>query len=107
MGTSVHSRGWWSRLLAPLRLGKDELVSMMSKLGGALTLSVIRRALLQRLGVDVVRHRLRYETALRAAYHRGLHHLRKRLSVEVGFACTSRGSIPVDRWLMCRQRTKA
>ena len=87
MGTSAQSGGRWSRLLAPLRLGKDELVSVMSKLGGALTLSVVRRALLERLGVDVMMHRLRYETALRAAYHQGLHHLRRRLGVEVRSGC--------------------
>jgi len=79
----MRPMGFFNRLLAPLRLGQQELLSMISKLGGALTVSAVKQAVLDKLGMQIVMNNVRYQAALRTAYQHGLNSLKKRIAVQV------------------------
>lgn len=75
--------GMFGRMLAPLRLGREEMMSMLSKLGGALTVSMAREAVMEKLGMEIVANNVKYQMALKAAYKRGLDSLKKRFTLQV------------------------
>ncbi|KAL4458066.1 hypothetical protein ABPG75_012931 [Micractinium tetrahymenae] len=55
------------RLLAPLRLGQDEVVPALGKLGSALAVSNLQQAVLSKLGGKLLSSHVRYEAALSLA----------------------------------------
>lgn len=59
------------RLLAPLRLGQEEVVPALASLGSALAVSNLRQTLMPKLGVKLMHSHLRYEAALHLALNAG------------------------------------
>eukprot|EP00210_Caulerpa_lentillifera_P006434 g6146.t1 len=87
-GTSSNSTTsdgfeFFQRIFSPLKLGRDETISMISKFTSAITVSAIRKNLLRNLGGQIVSKQLRYQLALRAAYAQGKRSLQKTIAVQV------------------------
>ncbi|KAI3435524.1 hypothetical protein D9Q98_001590 [Chlorella vulgaris] len=59
------------RLLAPLRLGQEEVMPAVTRLGSALAISNVQQALVRTLGLNVWKSHVRYEAALNIALSAG------------------------------------
>lgn len=80
--TKANGSKPWSGILTPLRLGRDETMSMISKFGSALTVSALRTNVLRNLGGQIVTKQFRYQLALRAVFTQGKRNLQKTIAVQ-------------------------
>jgi hypothetical protein len=71
------------RLLAPLRLGQEEVMPALARLGSAVAVSNLQREMLQRLGMGLMRSHLRYDAALHLAFSAGAKGVQGRVAVQV------------------------
>lgn len=72
------------RLLAPLRLGREEVAPALAKLGSALALNGLTTSVLQQLGGRLVSSHLRYEAAMHLALSAGAKGMQGRAAMQVG-----------------------
>lgn len=75
--------GLVQRLLAPLRLGQEEVGPALAKLGSALALSNLGTSVLQQLGGRLVSSHLRYEAAMHLALSAGAKGMQGRAAMQV------------------------
>lgn len=71
------------RITTPLRLGKDEVLSTITKLGGAVTFSAMSDAVITRMGANVIARKLNYQAALSLLCTKGVQSIRGRAAVQV------------------------
>lgn len=70
------------RLLAPLRLGREEVAPALAKLGSALALNGLTTSVLQQLGGRLVSSHLRYEAAMHLALSAGAKGMQGRAAMQ-------------------------
>lgn len=73
---------WMERVTAPLKFGRSDVVSLLGKFGGAVTISAVKKVLLQDIGTQLVVRRLNYQSALKTLYDEGVASLRSRAAVQ-------------------------
>ena len=71
------------RLLAPLRLGEEEVAPALAKLGLVTVVTNLRGAVLQQLGSKLLLSQLRYDAALHLALSAGAKGMQGRVAVQV------------------------
>lgn len=71
------------RITTPLRLGKEEVLSTITKLGGAVTFSAVSDALVARMAAHVISRKLKYQAALNLLCTKGVQSIRGRAALQV------------------------
>lgn len=82
-GGDPAAPGLLQRLLAPLRLGGEDVAPALAKLGSALAVTNVGRSMLQQLGGRLVARHVQYEAALHLALHAGAKGVQGRVAVQV------------------------
>lgn len=77
------SSSWRKRLVAPLKFGKEEIMSSITALGGAVTFSAMSKSIMQQMGAKVVMRQLTYQEALRVLCSQGTRNLVRKRAFQV------------------------
>lgn len=83
--------GLFHRLLAPLKLGQEEVVPTLGKLGSALAVSNLQQAMMSRLGGKLLSSHIRYEATLHLALSAGAEGVQGGVKAKVAMQAAQQG----------------
>lgn len=78
----VQRRGsWFKKLTSPLKFGREDIMSTISKLGSAVTLSALRTAILEQMSSQLAARKIQYQMAMKVLCTEGVGCIRRRAAV--------------------------